>query len=230
MSTVQGGPGNIVKNGLILNLDAANPRSYPPPYNGTTWFDLSGNNYNGTLVNGPIYSTTNGGNFLFDGIDDYVNNTFTNPFAETIVVWARSATSTWNENGWMSSSRSQNGHLLHPLLSSKDMRYYIIDSSSVVYYMGAVTPTSIIIPHMYAYTTNGSNLHRGYYDGNIVVENTTSIVRTNTPTPQTWWLGRDTFGIRYGNGNIYLVLRYNRELTPQEINQNFQATRARFGI
>ena len=40
MSTVQGGQGNIVTNGLILNLDAANPRSYAPPFNGTTWQNL----------------------------------------------------------------------------------------------------------------------------------------------------------------------------------------------
>lgn len=228
MSTIQGGPGNIVKNGLILNFDAANPRSYPPPYNGTTWFDLSGNNYNGTLVNSPTYSTANGGNFLFDGVDDYVNNTFTNPFAETVVIWVSSATSNWNENGWASSTRSQNGHIIHPLISSKTMRYYIVDSSSVVFFMGGYAPTSITIPHMYSYTTNGSNLHRGYCDGDIVVENTTSIVRSNSPTPQTWWLGRDIFGTRYGNGRIYLVLRYNRELSPQEILQNYNATRARF--
>jgi hypothetical protein len=39
MSTVQGGPGNIVTNGLVLYLDAANTRSYPGT--GTVWNDLS---------------------------------------------------------------------------------------------------------------------------------------------------------------------------------------------
>ena len=71
MSTVQGGQGNIVTNGLVLNLDAANPRSYPPAYNGTTWFDLSGNSNNGTLTNGPTYNTGSGGSIVFDGVDDY---------------------------------------------------------------------------------------------------------------------------------------------------------------
>jgi prepilin-type N-terminal cleavage/methylation domain-containing protein len=41
-------PLNIVKDGLVLHLDAGNPASYPGT--GTTWFDLSGNNNNGTLI------------------------------------------------------------------------------------------------------------------------------------------------------------------------------------
>jgi len=44
----------IVTSGLVLNLDAGNPASYPG--SGTTWFDLSGNGNNGTLVNVVRYS------------------------------------------------------------------------------------------------------------------------------------------------------------------------------
>ncbi|MFN9898496.1 MAG: hypothetical protein ACK55Z_06825, partial [bacterium] len=46
--------GNIVTSGLVLNFDAGNLSSYPK--SGTTWFDLSGNGTNGTLVNGPTYN------------------------------------------------------------------------------------------------------------------------------------------------------------------------------
>jgi type IV pilus assembly protein PilA len=49
----------IVTNGLVLNLDAGNPASYPGT--GNTWFDLSGNNNHGTLVNGVGYNSDNGG-------------------------------------------------------------------------------------------------------------------------------------------------------------------------
>lgn len=55
----------------ILYYDAHNPNSYP--LSGTTWFDLSGNGKNGTMVNGVIYSPENGGIMTFDGINDYVN-------------------------------------------------------------------------------------------------------------------------------------------------------------
>jgi hypothetical protein len=62
---------SIVTSGLIANLDAGNSTSYPG--SGTTWFDLSGNANNGTLVNGVGYSSSNRGTLTFDGVNDYVN-------------------------------------------------------------------------------------------------------------------------------------------------------------
>jgi hypothetical protein len=59
----------IVTDGLILALDAANPKSYPG--SGTTWYDLCGN-YDFTLTNSPTFSTHKGTPvFDFDGASDY---------------------------------------------------------------------------------------------------------------------------------------------------------------
>ncbi len=55
----------LVTSGLVLCLDAANKLSYPG--SGTSWYDLSGNNYNGTLTNGPTFNNGNGGSIVFDG-------------------------------------------------------------------------------------------------------------------------------------------------------------------
>ena len=55
--SVFAGP-EIINSGLVLSLDAANPKSYPG--SGTTWFNLCGS-VNGTLVNGPTFSNVNGG-------------------------------------------------------------------------------------------------------------------------------------------------------------------------
>lgn len=65
------GGSNIVKNGLVLHLDAANQKSYRS--GGTTWFDLSGQNNHGTLTNGPTFNSSNGGSIVFDGTNDHVN-------------------------------------------------------------------------------------------------------------------------------------------------------------
>jgi hypothetical protein len=59
-----------ITDGLVLCLDAANPKSYPG--SGTTWTDLSGFGNNGTLVNGVGYTSDNGGSLVFDGVDDEV--------------------------------------------------------------------------------------------------------------------------------------------------------------
>jgi hypothetical protein len=57
----------LTTSNLLLYLDAADTNSYPGT--GTTWFDLSGNNFHGTLTNGPVW---NGTYFEFDGDNDYV--------------------------------------------------------------------------------------------------------------------------------------------------------------
>jgi hypothetical protein len=61
----------IVTNGLVLHLDAGSRQSYPG--SGTTWNDLSGNGYNGTLTNGPTFNTANQGSIVFDQANDIVS-------------------------------------------------------------------------------------------------------------------------------------------------------------
>ena len=56
--------GAIVRDGLVLALDAADRNSYPGT--GTTWYDLSGNDEDFTLNNTPTYSSTNNGIFTFN--------------------------------------------------------------------------------------------------------------------------------------------------------------------
>ena len=56
----------IVKDGLILYLDAANPKSYPG--SGTTWYDLSGHGNHATLYNSPQWENTY---FHFDGTNSH---------------------------------------------------------------------------------------------------------------------------------------------------------------
>jgi hypothetical protein len=62
---------NVVDNNLVLYLDAANTQSYTG--SGSTWTDLSGEGNNGTLTNGPTFSSDNGGSIVFDGTDDQIN-------------------------------------------------------------------------------------------------------------------------------------------------------------
>ena len=85
----------IVTNGLVLCLDAGNVKSYVS--GSTTWTDLSPTQKNGILTNGPTFNSSNGGSIVFDGVDDYINSSFAAPASETIIVWAKSALSAWNQ-------------------------------------------------------------------------------------------------------------------------------------
>jgi hypothetical protein len=81
----------VITEGLILYLDAANTKSYPG--NGNAWTDLSRGGNNGTLTNGPTFNSGNGGNIVFDGINDYVltstinHNIGTGNFTYTVWVY-----------------------------------------------------------------------------------------------------------------------------------------------
>ena len=57
-----------------MALDAADRKSYSG--SGTAWNDLSGNNRNGTLVNGPTFLNSNGGVINLDGVDDHISNNY----------------------------------------------------------------------------------------------------------------------------------------------------------
>jgi len=67
----------IVTDGLVLYLDATNTRSYIS--GSTSWNDLSRGGNNGTLINGPTFNSGNGGSIVFDGVNDYINQSIYNP-------------------------------------------------------------------------------------------------------------------------------------------------------
>lgn len=241
MSTVQGGPGNIVTDGLILNLDVANPRSYLPPYNGTTWFNLSGTN-NGTLTNGPIFNSGNGGSIIFDGTNDFVE------FGDVFDLGTNSMT----VNQWLyfSNTGISQTSLSKALAGAQAYRFStgLVSGRLATFMQGNggpdITPNgSTIIPIntwlMATFVFNRASSIIIYYNG--VQESLTGdaiISQWNglnfqSPNPfrlATYTAGDNTGVVSLMNGRIASTQVYFRTLTASEINQNFQATRARFGI
>ena len=245
MSTVQGGQGNIVTNGLILNLDAANPRSYAPPFNGTTWTDLSGNGNNGTLTNGPTFSSANGGSIVFDGTNDYVNLVPPNFNRNEITVCT-----VYNY-----SFSSQN----YPLLlgngtTTSDESFYISSLGpiygtnrgkiSAFFKAGNTTNqstgridlvSSIITTGSYFYLTityQTSSFANMYINGvlNVSASTTSNLLNPQTGSFNIGGGNPPNVGCDFYTGSISLVQIYNRALNASEVLQNFNATRARFGV
>ena len=73
---IRGGP-DIIEDGLVLHLDAADRNSYP--LTGNIWYDLSGNGNNGTFgasTAAPTFSSSNGGVLSFDGGDEIQKDSF----------------------------------------------------------------------------------------------------------------------------------------------------------
>lgn len=237
-----------VTNGLVLCLDAANPKSYPGT--GTTWTDLSNNGNTGTLVNSVGYSSNNKGTMTFDGINNYVSTPFTyqnnNDF--TMSCWFRtSVTQRCGLMGFRRAGRTIDWYQTQCYITGNDTagtsgNYLNFNdfnlSSSVFSAQRAIFINNIIVTDNVwrnVVITSNSTGARIYYNSVKVGENLT------TPSPTR--LEAVTFSVGaasnwpnaplsgyYFNGNMSNVNFYNRALTAAEISQNFEALRGRYGI
>lgn len=221
--------GGIVLNGLVLDLDAGKKDSYIGY--GSSWIDISNNNNNGTLINGPTFSSNNGGVLIFDGVDDYCVNPlslgFTGPL--TVMTFAKSNTPVWSNYGGLGSARFNNGYIIHTNLGLSSVTYYILNSTGTYFTLNTVTPSNIQNYNFYAITTNGTNQHKSYLNDTLVGTSTTNITRTNSNISQNNFLASDS-GVsgRFTALTIGSHLIYNRELTQQEILQNYNSLKGRY--
>ena len=67
---ISGGP-DTIENGLVLTADPADINSFRS--GSTLIYDLSGNNNNGTLTNGPIFDSGSIKSIFLDGTNDFIN-------------------------------------------------------------------------------------------------------------------------------------------------------------
>ena len=225
---------SIVTNGLVLCLDAGNAKSYPG--SGTTWTDLSGRGNNGTLVNGPTYSSANGGSLVFDGVNDGVQLAGTNFSLNQMTISSWNFSSNYVQNGFMF-EKTTNGSV-----NTQYSLFFNGSSSSNLYYRTyGLSTTDLIVSNANSGVVNnnwnnvvatwdGTN-KRIYVNG---ILRATSANLTGTITQNS--TGAAYIGI-YGNfggypfnGRIAQTQIYNRALTASEIQQNFNALRGRFGI
>lgn len=220
--------GNIVRSGLVLNLDATNLASYPG--SGSLWYDTSGNGNSGSLTNGPTYLQERGrGSIVFDGVNDYVG--FGSP---TILKPTTSLTlSTWvNATAYDSQFNAVLGMSNYGFAQG-----YLLDTNpnGIVFQVGDSTWAAVSGSR--ASTGSWVN-YTGTWDGSIVKLYINAQQSTNTASKSSVTYTNTTFDLgRYGNnsfksytGNISLVQVYNRALTAAEVQQNFNALRNRFGI
>lgn len=213
----------IVRDGLVLYLDAANEKSYPG--SGTTWSDLSGNGNNGTLVNGPTYSTSDQGYFTFDGTNDYASATPPVPGTSdfTVTVWVYTFNNTSNDYVWDFGS---NGGTLSmgTSIGNYGFRYYNGYANSPLYTSGLVPN----INRWYNVVISRNNYTTSMYvDASFITSDTGDTRAING----TFHIGRYGGATGYElDGRLSNIAIYNKALSAAEITQNFEATRGRFGI
>ena len=220
--------GGIVKDGLILDLDAAKKDSYPRV--GTTWNDISGNANNGTLVNGPTFDPGNGGSLVFNGTTNYVNCNYMGNLRTDTITFSFYA----KHNGPRDSRRTMlglsdsgnaayNTYTMQIWDSDSDYLSFIGDGTTYTSYGFVVTNTFQTWNHFVA-IISPTNI-KNYCNGQLMY-NTNGI--TLRGSFDRIWLG--TRINQYWNGWISGLQVYNRALSAQEVLQNFNATKNRYGL
>jgi hypothetical protein len=221
----------IVTDGLVLCLDAGNTKSYPS--SGTSWSDLSGNGNNGTLTNGPTFSSANGGSIVFDGTNDYVGSTLNSQLSNsfTFSTFAKLSAFSTNQNPQalvvsQVTSYSNYWAFLGTYLSTWHWGLY--DGNNAPYIISNTTPTSswTCVTGVRDVATDTLYL---YING--ILDSTLIDTTTNTPAYSALNVGgQTTQSSRYSNCNISLTQIYSRALTASEVLQNYNATKGRFGL
>ena len=221
---------NIVRDGLVLYLDAK--YSYPGA-SGTnpdvyTWYDMSGNENHGELKNGVGYSPVGGGSLVFDGIDDYVNLPYT----------LLSGADNFSVSIWLQSSSSNNGGTLFGNYPAGNLQLFYgtnyigmwLDNSST--YLGT-SPWSTTLPE---FTTNFTQIvalrkntrDTEFYINGVLVK--TGISLSSIGSVNNFRIGTNTDGNERYIGKIAQVSMYKRALSAQEVLQNYNATKSRYGL
>ena len=199
--------------------------------------DRSGNGYNGTLTNGPTFNSLNGGSIVFDGINDYITRN------ESINTGANFTVSAWIYPTILGTTRravvansynygTRNGWLFSTAGGGINNTFFLsigADNAGI----GAPVNTLNINEWVYITATcqNGGGTTILYKNGQVVA-NSNGTAGTITYTTNQFNVGYRLIGGTTDpyTGRIASIQVNNRVLSQQEILQNFNATRSRFGI
>jgi hypothetical protein len=229
-----------VTNNLTLWLDAGNPLSYIGT--GTTWTDLAGV-VNGTLTNGPTFDTAYKGRILLDGSNDFVSIPYTSsPFRKSSAItyecWIYLTASV--SKNIMGTSVSGGGGSGAIALSGTNSPYFYWTPSNPGSDRTANATLSSTAENTWKHLTftmnfSGSGTPQWYENAIALTTTYSSNVTTASPATQYnqniddyvggWYVNSAT----YFQGNIAIVRMYDIALTQEQVLNNFNVEKHRFG-
>ena len=237
----------IVTDGLVMAVDAGNTRSYPGT--GTTWFDISGNNNNGTVVGDEVSFDSNNNSFKFlgapanDNNDDYVsfpNTSWTLGANFTIEIWNYyDSDSTPTDTPWAGGCLYTNSAAADWNTGSGNNNGLLFGYNSIVYKNTSNSETQVDLStspatrvwHQHVMVVTSGT-------GKIYVDNvelaTLSNMRTYTQSNGVLALGTaDRFSNNRRGEYLGLISNariYTKSLSTAQILQNYNALKGRFGL
>ena len=243
MSTVDGswkGP-TIIKDGLIIYLDGNSPNSYSKISRGSILKDVSGNGNNGTLVASPTYDKTDGF-FTFNGTTQYINcgNSSNLQITEgSVSTWIKiPATGNASFRGIITKQNAWGLFAIDRVLCAFDWGNYLntapLNIANGIRSTGVNLGTNTWVNVAMTFTQTIGTILPGPPNNNVVIYvngspvlTTTTLHVDHTASIQFAWAN---YAGQYLSGSIAQGLVYNRSLTSDEILQNYNATKSKFGL
>jgi hypothetical protein len=216
-----------------MYLDAGDRDSYSG--SGTTWYDLSPNSNNGTLVNSVGYTSDVGGGLTFNGTNQYVsvNHTPFNFNTCTIIYVAK-----------LDSSPNSRNTVFSQYYGGSGAQFEIDNTGGIrsgFRQAAAGTPendpssnsnkasTSTYFHVTVTHSTSDNSRTKHFLNGNIIGMSTNA-TQTDVNGGNSINIGRNSDAGLYFKGNIYLVMIYSRILSNAEILSNYYSIKSRFSI
>jgi hypothetical protein len=203
---------------LVQQLDAADPKSYPG--SGTVWYDRSINKRNVTLINDVVYSSDFGGGFTFGGSNDYASS-----------VWIDNSNNELTLEIAMKYDAKGAYHNIFDRFSSNPMLWIRPDNKlEVSKATGIVSPNTYIGQNIVVAAVYRSGVSPGlqlYVNGSLVSQN--DAIQASWPNPSQYTLFNRSNNQSF-SGSVYYLKFYSRALSPEEVLQNYNATKSRFGL
>ena len=228
---------NIVTNGLIFNLDAANPSSYVG--SGNTSYDLSGFGNTATLVNGTGFGVTGGGMFVFDGSNDYItlgdkldmgmsNYSFScwvnlSSVSGTRTIFSKSVADYQPYRYALLLINNKLRPFMRGNLNDSDVEFdSTLSLASATWYHTTVVYERSSTMKLYINGTLDSSASISHWQ-NLDIQNSYTFKIASYADP-------NDSASYFMQGSISNFVAYNRALTAQEISQNYNATKSRYNI
>jgi hypothetical protein len=224
----------IVKDGLILAIDAGSIRSYSGV--GTTWYDLSRNGNNLTINGTPTFTTGNPSSFNLSSSQSskyFIKNPFSHPNGDvTYECWVKFGSTTLT------------GALLSYATSGNDNNSLLFFNSGTLNLYGPTgsVASSWTIPNTTTWyqivrtrvATSGAEI---LYINGVSTYTTTLAVATNFTSGGSLVIGQEQDSVGGGFdsaqcfiGDVGVIKIYNRTLTPLEVTQNYNTLKKRFNL
>jgi hypothetical protein len=222
---------SVVLTNIVNYMDAGNASSYPG--SGTTWFDLSPQSKNGSIV-GATFSSDNGGCFVFNGTTSYVETvtlpgTGTSTFSQSICVWV-SPNDTDGNIVSVSSQNPQGGWNMPPIAADGSRFRGKYWSNSYLYSSTYTNNQWYYVCQIFDYAAGQQRL----YVNGVMVASQNSVTYSASGVDNYFFLGQQNpgaDGMGYFAGRIAILQVYsNKALTNSEVLDNYNTDKGRFGL